>query len=85
MDAIAAAHDSDIQMIDSSSVRAHQQPATAKEGYRSLFRSTDALAKFPCEVEDLVSNDFSPCSARLLPGTKAHQRVYAGIPVNRKV
>jgi len=39
MDAIAAAHDSDIQMIDSTSVRAHQQAATAKEGSRSLSRS----------------------------------------------
>ena len=29
MDAIAAAHDGDIQMIDSTSVRAHQQAATA--------------------------------------------------------
>jgi transposase len=32
MDAIAAAHDGDIQMIDSTSVRAHQQAATAKKG-----------------------------------------------------
>jgi len=30
MDAITAAHDGDIQMIDSTSVRAHQQAATAK-------------------------------------------------------
>jgi hypothetical protein len=32
MDAIDAAHDGDIQMIDSTSVRAHQQAATAKRG-----------------------------------------------------
>jgi transposase len=32
MDAIAAAHDGDIQMIDSTSVRAHQQAATIKKG-----------------------------------------------------
>lgn len=32
MDAITAAHDGDIQMIDSTSVRAHQQAATAKGG-----------------------------------------------------
>ena len=32
MDAITAAHDGDIQMIDSTSVRAHQQAATAKKG-----------------------------------------------------
>jgi transposase len=30
MDAITAAHDGDIQMIDSTSIRAHQQAATAK-------------------------------------------------------
>ena len=32
MDAITAAHDGDIQMSDSTSVRAHQQAATAKRG-----------------------------------------------------
>ena len=32
MDAISAAHDGNIQMIDSTSVRAHQQAATAKRG-----------------------------------------------------
>lgn len=32
MDAIAAAYDGDIQMIDSTSIRAHQQAATAKRG-----------------------------------------------------
>jgi transposase len=31
MDAITVAHDGDIQMIDSTSVRAHQQAATAKK------------------------------------------------------
>jgi transposase len=30
MDAITSAHDGDIQMIDSTSVRAHQQAATVK-------------------------------------------------------
>lgn len=30
MDAITAAYDGDIQMIDSTSIRAHQQAATAK-------------------------------------------------------
>ena len=39
MDAIAAAHDGDTQLIDSTSVRAHQQAATAKRGGRSLSRS----------------------------------------------
>lgn len=32
MDAITEAHDGDIQMIDSTSIRAHQQAATAKRG-----------------------------------------------------
>jgi transposase len=32
MDAISAAHDREIQMIDSTSIRAHQQAATAKRG-----------------------------------------------------
>jgi transposase len=32
MDAITAAHDGKIQMIDSTSVRAHQQAATGKRG-----------------------------------------------------
>ncbi|MCW2387643.1 transposase [Sphingobium sp. B11D3B] len=32
MDAITAAYDGDIQMIDSTSIRAHQQAATAKSG-----------------------------------------------------
>jgi hypothetical protein len=32
MDAITTAHDGDIQMIDSTSIRAHQQAATAKRG-----------------------------------------------------
>jgi transposase len=36
MDAIAAAHDGDIQMIDSTSVRAHQQAATIKKGMPTI-------------------------------------------------
>ncbi|MER8911894.1 IS5 family transposase [Mesorhizobium sp. M0854] len=32
MDAVSAAHDSEIQMIDSTSIRAHQQAATGKKG-----------------------------------------------------
>jgi hypothetical protein len=32
MDAVTAAHNGDIQMIESTSVRAHQQAATAKMG-----------------------------------------------------
>jgi len=32
MDAMTAAHDGDIQMIDSTSIRSHQQAATLKKG-----------------------------------------------------
>ena len=39
MDAITAAYDGDIQMIDSTSIPAHHQAATAKRGARSLPRS----------------------------------------------
>src|SRR5262245_18799372 len=43
MDAITAAHDGDVQMIDSTSVRAHQQAATAKRGGQ-IIRSVHAGA-----------------------------------------
>jgi hypothetical protein len=33
MDAIVAAHDGEVQMIDTSIVRVHQQGATAKRSY----------------------------------------------------
>jgi transposase len=36
MDAITAAHDGAIQMIDSTSIRAHQQAATAKKGVQII-------------------------------------------------
>ena len=54
MDAITAAHDGDIQMIDSTSVRVHQQSATAKKGEcRSLSR---AIAR--------RAHDQDPCRRR---------------------
>jgi transposase len=45
MDAITATYDGDIQMIDSTSIRAHQQAATAKRGGRDhcLGRSRGGL------------------------------------------
>jgi transposase len=39
MDAIIAAHDGKVQMIDSTSVCAHQQAAAKKTGWRRLYRS----------------------------------------------
>jgi transposase len=39
MDAIIAAHDGKVQMIDSSVVRVHQQAAAQKTSWRRLYRS----------------------------------------------
>jgi hypothetical protein len=36
MDTISAAHDGNIRMIDSTSIRAHQQAATAKRGVQII-------------------------------------------------
>ena len=36
MDAISSAHDGEIQMIDSTSIRAHQQAATGKRGVQII-------------------------------------------------
>ncbi|MBG6117995.1 transposase [Sphingobium sp. JAI105] len=43
MDAITAAHDGDIQMIDSTSIRAHQQAATAKRGVEIIVSVDHAV------------------------------------------
>jgi transposase len=50
MDAITAAHEGDIQMIDSTSVRAHQQAATAKRGGEIIVSVVPrrALHQNPC-------------------------------------
>lgn len=52
MDAVIAAHDGKVQMIDSTSVRVHQQAAAQKTGWRRLYRSkprrTDEQAARPC-------------------------------------
>ena len=47
MDAITAAHDGDIQMIDSTSVRAHQQAATAKGGVQITVSVDHAAVSRP--------------------------------------
>jgi len=39
MEAVIAAHDGKVQMIDSTSVRVHQQAAAQKTGWRRLYRS----------------------------------------------
>lgn len=50
MDAITKAYDGDVQMIDTSVVRVHQQGATGKGGSRSLSRSLAGRAHHqkPC-------------------------------------
>ena len=47
MDAITAAYDGDIQMIDSTSVRAHQQAATAKKGVQITVSVDHAAGSRP--------------------------------------
>src|SRR5690606_40791754 len=47
MDAISAAHDGDIQMIDSTSVRAHQQAATAKRGIEIIVSAAPEAGSRP--------------------------------------
>ncbi len=47
MDAITAAYDGDIQMIDSTSIRAHQQAATAKRGIEIIVSVAPAAASRP--------------------------------------
>ncbi len=47
MDAITAAYDGDIQMIDSTSIRAHQQAATAKRGIEIIVSVAREAASRP--------------------------------------
>lgn len=47
MDAITAAHDGDIQMIDSTAVRAHQQAGTAKKGVQITVSVDHAAGSRP--------------------------------------
>ena len=47
IDDITAAHDGDIQMMDSTSVRAHQQAATAKMGMQIIVSVDHAAGSRP--------------------------------------
>ncbi len=47
MDAITAAHDGDTQMIDSTSIRVHQQAATAKGGVQITVSVDHAAGSRP--------------------------------------
>jgi len=77
MDAITAAHDGDIQMIDSTSVRAHQQAATAKKGDRDhcLGRSRGGLTT---KIHAVVDAQGLPIGLGLTAG-QAHDGQIADI------
>jgi len=67
MDAITAAHDGDIQMIDSTSIRAHQKAATAKRGINlmpsgSRCRTNDRSPTVPIHQTRLLA--LVPSSAK---------------------
>jgi transposase len=47
MDAISASHDGAIQMIDSTSIRGHQQAATAKKGVQMIVSVAPEAASRP--------------------------------------
>jgi transposase len=69
MDAITAAYDRDIQMIDSTSIRAHQQAATAKRGVdHCLGRSRGGLTT---KIHALVDRQGLPLRLGLTAG-QAH-------------
>src|SRR3984893_7391645 len=61
MDAITAAHDGDIQMIDSPSVRAHQQAATAKKGGGADHCLGRTRGGFPTKIHVVVDAQSPPC------------------------
>jgi transposase len=54
MDAITAAHDGDVQMIDSTSVRAHQQAATAKRGIEIIVSVAPVAGSRPKSMQSLT-------------------------------
>lgn len=58
MDAITAAHDGDIQMIDSTSVRAHQQAATAKRGVQITVSVDHAAGSRRRSMSSSTRRDF---------------------------
>ena len=54
MDAISAAHDGDIQMIDSTSIRAYQQAATAKRGIEIIVSVAPEAVSRPKSTRSLT-------------------------------
>ena len=57
MDAITAAHEGDIQMIDSTSVRAHQQAATAKRGIEIIVSVVPVAGSRPKSMRSSTGKD----------------------------
>ena len=57
MDAITAVHEGDIQMIDSTSVRAHQQAATVKKGVRITVSVDHAADSRPRSTSSSMRKD----------------------------
>ncbi len=58
MDAITAAHDGDIQMIDSTSIRAHQQAATAKRGIEIIVSVAPEAGSRPKSTRSSMGKAF---------------------------
>jgi len=58
MDAITSAHDGDIQMIDSTSIRAHQQAATAKRGIEIIASVAPEAASRPKSMRSSTGKAF---------------------------
>jgi len=63
MDAITAVHDGEIQMIDSTSVRAHQQAATAKRGVQITVSVDHAAGSRPRSTSSSTRRAFRSGSA----------------------
>lgn len=63
MDAITAVHDGEIHMIDSTSIRAHQQAATAKKGVQITVSVDRAAASRPRSTSSLTHRAFRSGSA----------------------
>ena len=75
MDALVEAHDGEVQRIDTSIVRVHQQGATAKRGSRSMFGSFPRRAHHqnPCARRQEGSADQAQIDRR--PSQRRRQRV----------
>jgi hypothetical protein len=63
MDAITAAHNGDIRMIDSTSLRAHQQAATAKRGIEIIVSVAPEAGSRPKSTPSSTRKDSRSSSA----------------------